>query len=256
MIDSPISGLLSLLSASGLCWPEPRGCLSTPPITPALLSEASGALGEELDPLKTTRRLPPCAGILQRSCWRVVCPRYSPGRTSRCGGVSVTDHSHSRSWLMASRVDAQVLPRLNLADFLREHLKADRHARRLRAWGLRCLHGARRRRDRSFLPDAGGADAECVGRDDRRAVRQWRDRRSAVGVPRPQRAAMRLLHAGHADGGAGFAARHRCTQIASRSVNIFPAITAAAPAIRPSSMRSRATARARMGAQAMTSVRD
>ena len=117
--------------------------------------------------------------------------------------------------------------------------EADRHACRLRARGLRRLHGARQWRYRPFLPDACGAGAQRVGRDDRRVVRQRRDCRSAGGVPRPQRPAMRLLHAGHADGGAGSAEADRRARIASRFASIFPAIIAAAPAIRRSSMPSR-----------------
>ena len=126
---------------------------------------------------------------------------------------------------------------------------ADRHACRLRAWRLRRLHGARQRRDRAFLPDAGGAGARRVGRDHRGTVRLRRDRRSAGGVSRSQRAAMRLLHAGHADGGAGSAASRAASRTASRSASISPAITAAAPAIRPSSTRSRATRAGADGAQ-------
>ena len=63
---------------------------------------------------------------------------------------------------------------------------------------------------------------------------------------------MRLLYAGHADGGAGSAEAGAVRRPASRSANICPAITAAAPAIRPSSMRSRPRRGPRMRARAMT----
>ena len=79
----------------------------------------------------------------------------------------------------------------------------DRNACRLRARRVRRLHGARQRRDRSFLPDAGGAGA----RRDR--SRPSRDCPTAARSPicRPHSAiATRCnaaLHAGHADGRAG-----------------------------------------------------
>ena len=76
-------------------------------------------------------------------------------------------------------------------------------------------------------------------RDHRRRLRCRRDRRPAGRVRAAQRAAMRLLHARHAAHRAGTAeATARC-RAASRSASIFPATTAAAPAIRPSSTRSK-----------------
>src|SRR5229473_1277800 len=68
------------------------------------------------------------------------------------------------------------------------------------------MHGARERRDRSFLPDAGGADTRRICRNHRRIVRQRRDRRPAGRLSRSQRFAMRFLHAGNACRRTGFAA--------------------------------------------------
>ena len=48
--SSPIFAWRSLRSATGRYWPRPRQSWSTIAITPAMLSEASTALGEELDP--------------------------------------------------------------------------------------------------------------------------------------------------------------------------------------------------------------
>src|SRR6266436_4025573 len=84
--------------------------------------------------------------------------------------------------------------------------EADRNACRLRAWGLRRMYGARQRRDRSFLPDVGGADTRRICRNHRRIIRQRRDRRPPGCLSRSQRIAMRLLHAGNACRRTGFAA--------------------------------------------------
>ena len=80
------------------------------------------------------------------------------------------------------------------------------------------------------------------GRDHRGRVRRGRDRRPASGVRTAQRPAMRLLHARHAADRAGTAARAAACRAARKSASRFPATTAAAPAITPSSMRSRRSA--------------
>ena len=87
----------------------------------------------------------------------------------------MTDLSHLSLVVNGEPVDAQVPPRLNLADFLREHLK-------LTGTHVGCEHGVcgactvRVDGDivRSCLMLA-VADTQYVGRDDRRIVRQWRD---------------------------------------------------------------------------------
>src|SRR6202045_3451917 len=49
--------------------------------------------------------------------------RGSRPSRSRCRGACVTVHMEISLEVNRERIDAQVLPRLNLADFLREHLK-------------------------------------------------------------------------------------------------------------------------------------
>src|SRR6185437_6978791 len=83
-----------------------------------------------------------------------------------------------------------------------------RHARRLRAWRLRRLHAAHRRRDLARLPRLRRPARRFDGRNCRRAFRQRRNRRSPGAIPRAERAAMRLLHCRHA-GGVGRAAAPR-----------------------------------------------
>ena len=121
MINSPISGLLSLLSQSGLR-PEPRGCLSTPrsrrrccprPLAHSAKSSIPGR------PPGVSRHAPASyQGLAGALCVRVTL------RAEPFGGRGhVTDLSHLSLVVNGEPVDAQVLPRLNLADFLREHLK-------------------------------------------------------------------------------------------------------------------------------------
>ena len=103
------------------------------------------------------------------------------------------------------RVDAFVLPRLNLADFLREHLK-------LTGTHVGCEHGVCGactvrvngeivRACLMLAVQADGASVETIeGLSDSGEIADlqaaFRDRNAL---------AMRLLHAGHADGGAGSA---------------------------------------------------
>ena len=73
-------------------------------------------------------------------------------------------------------VKAEVEPRLNLADFLREHQVADGDACRLRAWRLRRLHGADRRRARAVLHHLRGCRRPRRDHDAGRAsrtIRSW-----------------------------------------------------------------------------------
>ena len=94
---------------------------------------------------------------------------------------------------------------------------ADRLAHRLRARRVRRVHDPRRRRDRARLPDARGAGERLPRGHDRRPVGLERAGRAAAGVPRAQRAAVRLLHARHADGGAGSGAHAQPKPPAKRS---------------------------------------
>ena len=96
-----------------------------------------------------------------------------------------------------------VEPRLLLSDFLRAHARPHRHACRLRARRLRRLHGAARRRQRARLPDVRRAGGRLPPRDGRRPRPDRPAECPAAVVPRTSRAAMRLLHARHADDGDG-----------------------------------------------------
>jgi carbon-monoxide dehydrogenase small subunit len=146
------------------------------------------------------------------------------------------------------RVEAQVLPRLNLADFLREHLQ-------LTGTHVGCEHGVcgactvrvNGEIVRSCLMLAvqtNGASIETIeGLSDSGEIADlqaaFRDRNA--------------LQCGFCTPGMLMAAQDCCSSEHAepdreRSASISPAITAAAPAIRPSSMRSRRPrGRARMG---------
>ena len=102
------------------------------------------------------------------------------------------------------RVSANVLPRLNLADFLREHLS-------LTGTHVGCEHGVcgactvRVNDDivRACLllaVQAENASVETIeGLSDSGKIFRF-----AGGLPKPQRPSVRVLHAGHADGCAGY----------------------------------------------------
>ena len=92
-------------------------------ITPEILSDASTALEHELDPPEDQQATPSMrrhlAKVLLRRC---VADAAGPAR-SRRRGTRVTAHMQISLDVNGERVDAHVLPRLNLADFLREHLQ-------------------------------------------------------------------------------------------------------------------------------------
>src|SRR5260221_4301694 len=91
--------------------------------------------------------------------------------------------------------------------FPEDRAGAHRHPRRLRARRVRCVHGARRRRNRPRLPDVRGASGRLHRGHHRRLVRLARDRGAEKRVRPHQRAAVRLLHARRLEGGAGAVAR-------------------------------------------------
>ena len=113
----------SLRSATGRCWPRPRAKLVDVAVTPAVLSEASAALGEELDPQEDQQ----ASAAMRRHLAKVLLARCVSALLGRpdldAGGAGVTAHVPISLDVNGERVDAQVLPRLNLADFLREHLQ-------------------------------------------------------------------------------------------------------------------------------------
>ena len=101
-----------------------------------------------------------------------------------------------------------VTARTSLVDWLREHLQSHRHAYRLRARNLRRLLGHARRRAGPLLPDVcrpGERPSHHHGRGPGAAGRTVEH--PAGQLLRSAWAAVRLLHAGHADRGAGAAER-------------------------------------------------
>ena len=136
------------------------------------------------------------------------------------------------------RVDAFVLPRLNLADFLREHLK-------LTGTHIGCEHGVcgacTVRVDgeivRSCLMlavQANNASVETIeGLSDSGEIADLQAAfRNRNALP------MRVLHAGDADCGAGSVEADLPLLIASKFGNTFPVIIVAVPVIKRSSTPS------------------
>ena len=227
-----------LLSAIGRCWPRPlqdccivrsrRHCWRT-----------RGGAGRRA----RTRGRPAGVGRdAPASCETAAGPlRGGVARPSRsCRGRGrVTAPMAISLHVNGEAVDAQVLPRLNLADFLREHLQ-------LTGTHVGCEHGVcgactvRVNGDivRSCLTLAVQADNASVetieGLSDSGEIADlqaaFRDRNAL---------AMRLLHAGNVDGGAGSAETGVLAEPATDPRASRPAITAAVPVIRRSSTRSR-----------------
>src|SRR3984957_20398495 len=155
-------------------------------------------------PREISRRPHPCAGILSRCCWGVAWRRCSTGP------LSLPGCSRDRAYADLARRQRGARRCARLAASQPGGLPAraspaDGYACRLRAWGLRRVHGARERRYRSVLSDARGANRRRYRGDHRRTIRQRRDRRSAGCLSRSQCAAMRLLYARNTDGRARLA---------------------------------------------------
>ena len=92
-------------------------------ITPEVLSDASTALGEELDPPEDQQATPSMRRHLAKVLLSALRCHAAGSPRSRRRGARVTAHMQISLDVNGERVDAQVLPRLNLADFLREHLQ-------------------------------------------------------------------------------------------------------------------------------------
>ena len=116
---------------SACCWRRPPAKLIDVDVTPAVLAEASAVLGAELDPQEDQQASPAMRRHLAKvllSAWR---GRAACASRSRRRGNCVTAAVPISLEVNGERVEAHVLPRLNLADFLREHLQSDRNACRL-----------------------------------------------------------------------------------------------------------------------------
>ena len=92
-------------------------------ITPAVLAAASTALDEELDPQDDQQ----ASASMRRHLAKVLLARGASALLGRpdlnAGGARVTAPMPISLEVNGERVDAHVLPRLNLADFLREQLQ-------------------------------------------------------------------------------------------------------------------------------------
>ena len=152
------------------------------------------------------------------------------------------------------RVRERVDARKTLVDFLRDDLGADRQPRRLRARRVRRLHGAGRWRDRARLPDAGSA------------MRRRRRSRPSRASPTPARSPTCRRRSSSATRCSAASARPACCSprgSAARKARAepreirehFPATTAAAPAITPSSTRLKRW-RGAAGARLCTRIRN
>ena len=128
-------------------------------VTPAVLSGSIAGPGDELDPQEDQQ----ASASMRRHLAKVLLARCVATLLGRpelaAGGAWLTATVPISLQVNGERIDAQVLPRPQSGGLPARASEADGDACRLRAWGVRRLHGARQRRYRSFLPDAGGADA-------------------------------------------------------------------------------------------------
>ena len=208
----------------------PRAVLAALDGPPLVIGDAAGADGGAGRP-KPRASLP--AFSASTSLARAPCPSGAAPRRAMAGGMSTIARSRSPS--TARRVRLLAEPRTQLADLLREQLL-------LTGTHLGCEHGVcgactveiDGAPARSCITHAGSCDG--AGDAHHRGLR--RRRASWPHCARPSaraRAAMRLLHAGHA----GHRARHRAAAARSRRgaacARRWRAISAAAPAIAASS---------------------
>ena len=108
--------------------------------------------------------------------------------------------------------------------------RAHRHQHRLRHHHLRRVHGAARRRVGEVVHGARRPGRRQRDHHDRGPGRRRRDAPDAGGVPRAPRSAVRLLHAGHGDGGGVAARRSTARSPKPRCAWGSRATSAAAPA--------------------------
>ena len=254
LTDSPISGSAISRSATSQFWRRPPANLIG-------VADHAGAVGRGISrarrrarsarrPAGLARDAPAsCKGLAGAMRGRAAQPARPHGRRT-----CVTAPVAISLTVNGERVDAHVLPRLNLADFLREHLK-------LTGTHVGCEHGVcgacTVRVDgeivRSCLMLAVQVDGAAVetieGLSDSGEIADlqaaFRDRNAlqcGFCTPGMLMAAQDLLR------------QNRKPDARAKSASISPAITAAAPAIRPSSMPSR-TRRGRGWSAGMSSIR-
>ena len=182
---------------------------------------------------RSARRPARLVGLPQEGRGRPGPARAASGRGQR-PREAVTDDGHHRDGerrpaqrLGGGAQDAGGLP----ARRPRPH----RNPRRLRARGLRRVHGHRRRQAGALVPDAGGTGRGPRGDHDRRAGAGRRPRPAAAGDAGLAQLPVRLLHARIRHAGHRFPRRPPGRRGAGRSARRCPATSAAAPATRASS---------------------
>ena len=164
----------------------------------------------------------------------------SPARHSPPHGNARATHEHARHHRDGQRHRASPRGRAAAAavGFPASDARPHRHACRLRARRLRRVHDPARRRQRARLPDVRRAGGRLPHRDGRRPRPDRQAQRAAGVVSRASRAAVRLLHARHADDGDRSCCGSTRSRPTTRSARACPAISAAAPATSTSSRRS------------------
>ena len=195
------------------------------------MEEAVAALAHDLDPSDDMH----ASGEVKLHLAGVCCGasrRQLMERHEALHDISLTVNGESRARNRRAAQDAGRFPARGSW--------AHRQPCRLRAWRVRGLHRARGRRCRARLPRCSPCNATAPASRRSRAFRI--PARSPI-CKRRSSSATRLQCGYCTPGmlldGAGTARGRRRARAARKSASIFPAITAAAPAMRPSSMRSR-----------------
>ena len=201
-------------------------------VADAALADMAHDIAKEMNPIESHQG----RGDTKRKQAAVLLQRVLEGH-DRAGRACLSTHD------IAFTLNGKpVAPRSRRAciwpTFCATRCRLHRNPCRLRARRLRRVQRHDRRTLGAKLPDAGGPGRRRQCRDHRGADGAQRHRRSAGGVRGPQRAAMRLLHARHARD-RGRIARARQADPGAKSARPCPATSAAAPAIRRSSMRSK-----------------
>jgi len=136
--DYAILGLAAQAIVEGTAWPI-FACILRVGDRPVLAKAASRFVRRDADAggagccvRRFKRRTPSartisrrrlrCAGIWLKCCWRAAWQGCSAARSQR-RGTGLTAHVQISLDVNGERVEAHVLPRQNLADFLREHLQ-------------------------------------------------------------------------------------------------------------------------------------
>ncbi len=193
--------------------------------------------GRARSPPRTARRAPTAAG---RSTTSAISPACSPpGRCAERPTAQLPGGLHVNVSLTVNgeQVSHDVEPRQLLVHFIRETLDLTGHALGLRHVQLRRLRRAARRQAGEVLHDPHGDGRRARGAHRRVARGRRQARPRAGGLLREPRAAVRVLHARHADDGARAARREPGPDRARDPHRDLRRPSAAARATRTSSRR-------------------